>query len=145
LEIPLKDQVLVMEEIVECVPCRLDHKEVYASMDCVDRYMKGMGMLWDTGSSDISRVMDTVVPTEYEMVQDDSMIGRNLQGYSLAHSSVQWSCGLFLLGRPPDKVLKNTIELMFLRIDECMDEHHGEKYPSMIDIHLGYHQMRVRE
>jgi hypothetical protein len=63
LESPLKAQGLAIEEIVEHIPCGPTHKEVYASMDWVDRYMTDMGMLWDTGSGDISRVMDTVAPT----------------------------------------------------------------------------------
>jgi hypothetical protein len=105
LESPLKAQGLATEEIVEHIPCGPGRKEVYASMDWVDRYMTDMGMLWDTGSCDINRVMDTVAPTGYKMVQDDSVMGNNMQGYSLVRGSVQWSCGVFLPGRPPDRVL----------------------------------------
>jgi hypothetical protein len=50
LEIPLKAQGLAIEEIVEHIPCGLSHKELYASMDWVDKYMTNMGTLWDTGS-----------------------------------------------------------------------------------------------
>jgi hypothetical protein len=145
LESPLKAQGLAMEEIVEHIPCGPTRKEVYASMDWVDRYMTDMGMLWDTGSGDTSRVMDTVAPTGYMMVQDDSVIGNNMQGYSLAHGSVQWSFGVFPPGRPPDRVLKHTIELRLPKISEWMGEPQGATYPSMIDLHLGYHQMRARE
>jgi hypothetical protein len=67
-------------------------------MDWVDKYMTDMGTLWDTGSGDISRVMDTVAPTGYRMVWDDSVIGNNMQGYSLAHSSGQWGLDRFLQG-----------------------------------------------
>jgi hypothetical protein len=52
LEIPLKAQGLATEEVVEHIPCGLAHKEVYASIDWVDRYMTDLGTLWDTGSSD---------------------------------------------------------------------------------------------
>jgi hypothetical protein len=45
-------------------------------MDWVERYMENMGMLWDIGSSDTSRVMDTVEPIGYMMVQDDSLIDK---------------------------------------------------------------------
>jgi hypothetical protein len=79
------------------------------------------------------------------MVQDDSVIANSMQGYSLAHGSVQWSCGVFPPGRPPDRVLEHTIELRLPRINEWMGEPQGAAYPSMIDLHLGYHQMRARE
>jgi hypothetical protein len=81
LEIPLKAQGLAMEEIVENIPCGPSLKEVYASMDWVDRYMTNMGMLRDTSSRDTSRVMDTIFPTGYRMVQDDSVIRNNMHGY----------------------------------------------------------------
>jgi hypothetical protein len=68
-----------------------------------------------------------------------------MQGYSLALGSVQWSCGVFPPGRPPDRVLEHTIELRLPRIGEWMGEPQGATYPLMIDLHLGYHQMRVRE
>jgi hypothetical protein len=53
--------------------------------------MTHMGTLWDAGSSINSRVTDTIVLIGYAMVRDDSMINNNLQGYSLALGSVQWS------------------------------------------------------
>jgi hypothetical protein len=68
-----------------------------------------------------------------------------VQGYSLACESAQWCCGVFPPGRPPDRVFEHTIELRFPRIDEWMGEPRGEAYPLMIDLHMGYHQMRVRE
>jgi hypothetical protein len=111
-----------MEDIVENIPCGLAHKEVYASMDWVDMYMIYMVTLWDIGSGDTNRMMDIVVPIGYRMVQDDSVIGNNMQGYSLTHGSVQWNFGVFLLGIPPDRVLKNTIELRLPRINEWMGE-----------------------
>jgi hypothetical protein len=98
LESPLKAQGLATEEIVEHIPCGPTHKEVYASMDWVDRYMTDMGMLWDTGSGDISRVMDTVAPIGYRMVQDDSVIGNSMQGihwHTVVYSGV---VGCFLQG-----------------------------------------------
>jgi hypothetical protein len=89
LESPLKAQGLTAEEIVVRIPWGPTHKEVYESMDWVDRYMTYMGMLWDIGSCDINRVMDIVAPTGYKMVHDDSVIGNSMEGYSLAHDSVQ--------------------------------------------------------
>jgi hypothetical protein len=44
-----------------------------------------------------------------------------------------------------DRVFEHTIELRFPRIGEWMGEPQVAAYPSMIEIHLGYHQMRVRE
>jgi hypothetical protein len=68
LEIPLKVKGLAMNEIVEHIPCGPSHKEVYASMDWVDRYMIDMGTLWGIGLGNTSRVMDTMAPTRYMMV-----------------------------------------------------------------------------
>jgi hypothetical protein len=78
LEIPLKAQGLIMEETVEHIPCGPAHKEVDASMDWVDMYMIDRGTLWDPVSGDTVRMMDTIVPTRYRMVHDDSMIGNNM-------------------------------------------------------------------
>jgi hypothetical protein len=63
LEIPLKAQCSATENIVEYIPCGPAYKEVYASMDWVDRYMKDMGTLWNIVSDDTRRVMDTIAPT----------------------------------------------------------------------------------
>jgi hypothetical protein len=63
----------------------------------------------------------------------------------LAHDSVQWSFGEFLPRIPLGKVFENTIELRLYRIGEWMGETKGEAYPSMIDLHQGYHQIRARE
>jgi hypothetical protein len=145
LESPLKAQGLATEDIVERIYCGPGRKEVYASMDWVERYMTEMDMLWDTGSDDINRVMDTVAPTGYMMVQDDSMIGKSMQRYSLVRDSLQWSCGVFSLGRPPDRVLRHTIELWLPRIGEWMGEPWGAPYLLMTDLHLGCQQMRARE
>ena len=68
LESPLKAQGLALEEIVEHIHYGPGRKELYASMDWVDRYMTDMGMLWDTGSSDTGRVMNIVAPIGYRMV-----------------------------------------------------------------------------
>jgi hypothetical protein len=68
-----------------------------------------------------------------------------MQGYSLAHSSVRWSFGALSPGRPPNRVLKHTIELIFPGICEWMGEHQGESYPFMNDLHLVYHQVSTRE
>ena len=45
LERPLKAQGLAVGEVVEHIHCGLGHKEMYASMDWVDRYMIDIGML----------------------------------------------------------------------------------------------------
>jgi hypothetical protein len=68
LESQLKAQGLAMEEIVEYVSYGPNYKEVYGSMDWVERYMKNINTLWDVGSEVISGVIDTVVPTGYRMV-----------------------------------------------------------------------------
>jgi hypothetical protein len=52
---------------------------------------------------------------------------------------------VFSPGRPPDRVLKHTIELWLPRIDEWMGEPRGTTYPSMTNLHLGCQQMRARE
>jgi len=49
---------------------------------------------------------------------------------------------VFLSGRPHDRVLKHNTELRLPGIDEWMGEPQGEAYPSMIDLYLGYRQMR---
>jgi hypothetical protein len=74
LKIPLKVQGLTMEEVVEHIPCGPTHKEVYASMDWVDRYMTETSI----GSGDIHRMMDIVEPTTYRMIHDNSMIANNM-------------------------------------------------------------------
>jgi hypothetical protein len=145
LESPLKAQGLATKEIVEHISCGPCHKEVYASMDWVHRYMTDMGMLWGTGSCGISRVMDTVAPTGYRMVQDNSVIDNSVQGYSLARGSAQSCCGVFPPGKPLDGVFEHTIELRLLNIGEWMGEPQVAAYPLMIELHLGYHQTRVRE
>jgi hypothetical protein len=53
--------------------------------------------------------------------------------------------GRIPLGRPPDIDFKHTIEFGLPRIDELMDELHGAVYLFEIDLHLGYHQIRMRE
>jgi hypothetical protein len=68
-----------------------------------------------------------------------------MQGYSLAHGSAQWISRVFPLGRPPHRVLDHTIELRLPKIGEWMGEPQGETYPSMIDLHIGYHKMRARD
>jgi hypothetical protein len=45
LENPQKAQGLAAEEIVEHIPWGPSYKEVYTSMDWVDKYMRNMGML----------------------------------------------------------------------------------------------------
>jgi hypothetical protein len=89
--------------------------------------------------------MDTVAPIGYKMIQDASVIGSSRSRYSLALGSVQWSCGVFPLGRPLNKVLEHNIEMRLPRIGEWMGEPQGATYPLIISLHLGYHQMRVRE
>jgi hypothetical protein len=41
-----------------------------------------------------------------------------MQGYSLAHGSLQWSFRVFPPRIPPNRVLENTIELRLPRIGE---------------------------
>jgi len=115
---PLKAQDLTMEEIVEHISCGPAREEIYTYQDWVDRYITDMGTLENTSSGDISRVVELVAPTRYKMIQDNSVICNSMQGYSLAPSSVQWSLGVSLPGRPPDRVLEHTIELKLPKIDD---------------------------
>jgi hypothetical protein len=89
--------------------------------------------------------MDTIALVGYRMVQDDPLIANNMKGYSLARDSVQWSCGVLSPRRPPNIVLEHTIDLRLPRMSERMGQPQRAAYPSMIDIHQGYHQMRARE
>jgi hypothetical protein len=114
-------------------------------MDWVDMYMTDMDTLWDIGSVDINRVLDTVALIGYRMVHDDTMVCNNIQGYTLAHGGVQWSFEAFPPWRPPDRDLEHTIEFGLPRINEGMGELQRVVYPSMIDLHLEYHQMRNKE
>lgn len=65
LKNPLKAQGLDTEEVAEHIHVGLDNKEIYTSMDWVDRYMTGMDTHWDTSSIDIGRVLDTVAHGGY--------------------------------------------------------------------------------
>jgi hypothetical protein len=66
--------------------------------------------------------MDTVEPTGYRMVQDNSVIGSSMQGYSMACDSVQWVFGVFPPEKPPNRVLKHSIELRLHKIDGWVGE-----------------------
>jgi hypothetical protein len=48
------DNTLEAQEIVEHLPSRPTRKEVYVSMDWVDRYMTSMDTLWDTDTTIIN-------------------------------------------------------------------------------------------
>jgi hypothetical protein len=110
-------------------------------MDWVDMYMTDINTLWDSSSVGINRVLDTIAHTGYWMVHEDTMICNSIQGYTLAHSVVQWSFRAFPPGIPPNRDLDNTIEFGLPNIGEGMGEIQRVVYPSMIDIHLGYHHM----
>jgi len=101
--------------------------------------MKNTIMLWDIGLDEISRMMDIVAPIGYKRVQYYSMIGRNMQSYSLAIDSVQWICGVFPLGRDINRVLKKIIDLGLPKIGELIGKTQEVGHTSMIDLHLGYH------
>jgi hypothetical protein len=88
LEIPLKAQGLATKEIVEHISCGLGHKEVYAYMYWVDRYMTVMGMCWGMSSCDINRMMDIVASTRHGVVQEDSVISSSVQGYVMRKISL---------------------------------------------------------
>jgi hypothetical protein len=49
---------------------------------------------------------------------------------------------MFFLGRPPNGEFIHIIEFGSPRINEWMDELHGEEYSLEIDLQLGYHQSR---
>jgi hypothetical protein len=72
--------------------------------------------------------------------------------YAVVYMGIHWHMVVyngvlehFLQGRHPDRELEHTIEFGLPRIGEGMGELHRVVYPSMIDLHLGYHQMRDRE
>jgi hypothetical protein len=73
------------------------------------------------------------------------MVCNNIHGYTLAHNGVQCSFRAFPPGGPRDRDLEHTIEFGLPEISEEMGEIHRVVYPLMIDLHLGYHQMRDRE
>jgi hypothetical protein len=57
LEGPLKAQVIAIDEIVEHIPCGPTNREVYASTDCGNGYIKDVDTtIWDPGSDDTSGV-----------------------------------------------------------------------------------------
>jgi hypothetical protein len=58
---------------------------------------------------------------------------------------VQWVFRMFPLGRPQDRDFRNFLEFGSPRIDEWMDEIHGEDHSSEIYLRLGYYQSRDRE
>jgi hypothetical protein len=144
LESPLKDKILVMEEIIEHISCGPANKKVYASMDWMDRCMTDIDTLWDTGSVDIRRVLDTLFHIGYRVVQENKEVWRSIHGYTLTHNGVQCSFGLFRPGGPHDIDLEKTIEFSLPSIGEYMGDIHRVLYPSMIYIHMGYRQMRDR-
>jgi hypothetical protein len=88
---------------------------------------------------------DTVAHIGYMVVHDDTMVCSGIQQYTMVYDGVQWVFGMFPLGRPPDRDFRHIIEFGSPRIDEWMDELHGEEYSSEIDLRLGYHQSRDRE
>jgi hypothetical protein len=141
----LLESTLEAQEIVEHLPCRPSHKEVYVSTDWVDRYMTGMDILRDAYTAIISRILGSVAHTRHQVVQENTMVCDNMQGSSWAYSSGQWSFEVFPLGRPPDRGLKHTLDLRLPKIGEWMGEPRGEAYTSMIKLHRGCQQMRIRE
>jgi hypothetical protein len=52
---------------------------------------------------------------------------------------------MFPLGQPLDRDFRHIIEFGSPRIDEWMDEPHGEVYPLEIDLRVGYHHGKDKE
>jgi hypothetical protein len=139
------ENILEAREIVEHLPYGPASEEVYMSMDWVDRYMTGMDTLWDTDMAIIGRVLGSVTRAGHQLVQGDTVVCGNMQGFSLAYGSGQWSFGVFPPGRPPNKVLEHTLDLRLPRIEEWMGQPQGAAYTSIIELHRGCQQMRIRE
>jgi hypothetical protein len=137
-------QGLATEIVVKKIPCGPANKEVYAPVDWGIEYRTDVDTsLWDPGSVDVSRVIDIMAHIQYRMVHDDTMVCSGITTYS-----VRWyAVGFWDISPrgPPDRDFRHIIEFGSPRIDEWMDELHGEVYPSEIDILVGYHQSRDRE
>jgi hypothetical protein len=78
-------------------------------------------------------VIDTVAHIEYMVVHDDTMICSSIQQHTMVYDGVQWVFGMFFLGRSPDNDFRHIIEFGSPKIDEWMDELHGEEYCLEID------------
>jgi hypothetical protein len=74
--------------------------------------MTSMDTLWDTNAVIITRVSGIVVHMGHRMVQEDTLVCDSVQGTTLAYSSVQQSFGALPPGRPPDRGLEDTIDVM---------------------------------
>jgi hypothetical protein len=128
-------QCLATNEVVENVICRPTNKEVYAPVDWGTKYRTNVDTsLWDSGPIDISRLNDRVAHIGYRKVHDDTMVCSGLQQYTMVYDGMQWVFGKLPPGRCPDRDFHHIIDFGSLRIDEWMDEPHGEVYPSEIDI-----------
>jgi hypothetical protein len=139
-------QGLATKIVVEKIPCGPANKDVYAPVDWGTKYRVVVDTsLWDPGSVDISRVIDSEAHMGYMMVHDDTVVCSGIQQYTTVYNGVQWDFGTFPLGRPPDRDFRHITEFGPPRIDEWMDEPHGEVYPSEIDLRLGCHQSRDKE
>jgi hypothetical protein len=89
-ELFLLSQGLATEIVVEQIPCGPTNKEVYAPVDWGTKYRMVVDTsLWDLGSVDISRVIDTESHMGYMVVHDDTMVCNGIQ---------QWDFGTFPLG-----------------------------------------------
>lgn len=62
-ELPMWNRGLAMKEVFEHIPCSPTNMGVYASMDCVEKYMTDMETHWDTCSFEFSGVLTTVMHT----------------------------------------------------------------------------------
>jgi hypothetical protein len=70
-----------VEEITEHIPCGPASKEVYTSMDWVDRYMTDADTLSDIGLVGTSKVLDIVAHKGYHMVHviEQSVLAQSLK------------------------------------------------------------------
>jgi hypothetical protein len=86
-------------------------------------------------------VIVTVAHIGYRVVQDDTGVCNGIQQYIVVYGGVLWVFGTI----PSDRDFRHIIKFSSPRIDDYMDELHGEVYSLEIDLRMGYHQSRDRE
>jgi len=84
----LLESTLEAQEIVEHLPFGPTRKEVYVSMDWVDRYMTGMDTLCNTDTTIIDIVLGSVPYTGHRMAHEGTMVYTGMQDSSLVYNSV---------------------------------------------------------
>jgi hypothetical protein len=132
--------------VVEKIPCVPSNKEVYAPIDWGIEYRTYVDTsLWYLGTVDIFRVTNTLSHIGYKVVHEDTMVCSGIQQYKMVYDAMQWVLGTFPSRIPLDRDFKHIIEFGSPKIDEWMDEIHGEAYSLDIYLRLEYHYSRDRE